>query len=178
MYKKGGEQEEEVKLIENLEKAEENDEGEELARKMEVEKREMIRKFNEREFDLEDEDLDKEVSELISWSENLDYDSYVKDWYQVSTSESSANFVPKPVYIPDKWCEWFQFLYGFPGILFVNLSLLMPLLFLPTKLDTYLYVGLELDRLCKNSRIISLCNLLTVILLYAYPTFKNNFITS
>jgi hypothetical protein len=102
LYKKGGEQEEEVKLIENLEKAEENDEGEGLARKMEVEKRDMIRKFNEREFDLEDEDLDKEVSELISWSENLDYDSYVKDWYQVSTSESSANFVPKPVYIPDK----------------------------------------------------------------------------
>jgi len=51
---------------------------------------------------LEDEDLDKEISDLINWSENLDYDSYVKDWYQISTSESSANFVPKPVFMPDR----------------------------------------------------------------------------
>jgi len=44
---------------------------------------------------LEDEDLDKEISDLIEWSENLDYDNYVKNWYQISTSESSKNFVPK-----------------------------------------------------------------------------------
>lgn len=46
----------------------------------------MIKKLNEKEFDLEDEELDQEISDLINWSENLDYDSYVKDWYQISTS--------------------------------------------------------------------------------------------
>lgn len=66
----------------------------------------MIKRLNEKDFDLEDEELDKEISDLINWSENLDYDSYVKDWYQISTSESSANFVPKPVFMPD---NWFQF---------------------------------------------------------------------
>ncbi len=55
----------------------------------------MLRRFNEKQFDLEDEDLDKEISDLIEWSQNLDYDNYVKDWYQISTSESSAKFVPK-----------------------------------------------------------------------------------
>lgn len=36
-----------------------------------------------------------EVTNLIEWSENLDFDSYVKDWYQLSTSQNSAAFVPK-----------------------------------------------------------------------------------
>ena len=34
---------------------------------------------------------------MIEWSENLDFESYVKDWYQLSTSQNSANFVPKYV---------------------------------------------------------------------------------
>ena len=44
---------------------------------------------------MESEEFEKEVSDLIEWSENLDFDSYVKDWYHLSTSESSAFFVPK-----------------------------------------------------------------------------------
>lgn len=62
----------------------------------------MIKKFNQKDFDLQDQELNQEINSLIIWSENLDYDAYVKDWYQISTSESSANFVPKPVYMPDK----------------------------------------------------------------------------
>ena len=37
------------------------------------------------------------MSELINWSENLNYEAYVKDWYYLSTSETSKNFVPKNV---------------------------------------------------------------------------------
>jgi hypothetical protein len=36
-----------------------------LAQKIETEKQEMLKRFNEKEFDLEDEDLDKEISDLI-----------------------------------------------------------------------------------------------------------------
>lgn len=35
------------------------------------------------------------MDELLEWTENLNFDAYVKDWYQLSTSESSKDFVPK-----------------------------------------------------------------------------------
>ncbi|KRX09150.1 hypothetical protein PPERSA_08866 [Pseudocohnilembus persalinus] len=49
--------------------------------------------------ELEEDDFDEQVNELIEWSDNLDYDSYVKDWFQLSTSNASENFVPKAVNI-------------------------------------------------------------------------------
>ena len=47
------------------------------------------------DLDIDSEEFEKEVNELMEWSENLDFEAYVKDWYYLSTSESSANFVPK-----------------------------------------------------------------------------------
>jgi len=35
------------------------------------------------------------MDELLEWSDNLNFDNYMKDWYQLSTSESSKDFVPK-----------------------------------------------------------------------------------
>lgn len=35
------------------------------------------------------------MEDLVEWTENLDFESYVKDWYQLSTSQSSSEFVPK-----------------------------------------------------------------------------------
>lgn len=37
------------------------------------------------------------MNDLLEWTENLNFDNYVKDWYYLSTSESSKDFVPKPV---------------------------------------------------------------------------------
>ena len=34
---------------------------------------------------MDEEDFDKEVKDLIEWSNNLDYDEYVRDWFQLST---------------------------------------------------------------------------------------------
>ena len=48
-------------------------------------------KLNNPDFDIDSE----EMEQLIEWTENLSFDSYVKDWYQLSTSQSSNNFVPK-----------------------------------------------------------------------------------
>lgn len=30
---------------------------------------------------MDEEDFDKEVKDLIEWSNNLDYDEYVRDWF-------------------------------------------------------------------------------------------------
>lgn len=37
----------------------------------------------------------QEVGELLEWTENLNFDAYVKDWYQLSTSQGTKQFVPK-----------------------------------------------------------------------------------
>ena len=42
---------------------------------------------------MDDDDFDKEVKELVQWSENLDYDEYVRSWFQLSTSNASENFI-------------------------------------------------------------------------------------
>jgi len=31
---------------------------------------------------MNEKDFDEEVKDLIEWSTNLDYDSYVRDWYK------------------------------------------------------------------------------------------------
>jgi len=43
-------------------------------------------------FDLNEEHFEKEVNDLIEWSENLDFDQYVDNWTKLSTSNQS-NFV-------------------------------------------------------------------------------------
>lgn len=30
---------------------------------------------------MDEDDFDKEVKDLIEWSNNLDYDEYVRDWF-------------------------------------------------------------------------------------------------
>ncbi len=32
------------------------------------------------------------MKELINWTEALDYDNYVKEWFSISTSNMSNNF--------------------------------------------------------------------------------------
>jgi CO dehydrogenase nickel-insertion accessory protein CooC1 len=65
-----------------MEKAEEADEGKELARNINNDKEIVENKLNNKEFDIESEEMD----ELLEWTENLNFDAYVKDWYQLSTS--------------------------------------------------------------------------------------------
>ena len=31
--------------------------------------------------EMDEEEFDKEVNDLIEWSENLDFDNYIKDWF-------------------------------------------------------------------------------------------------
>jgi hypothetical protein len=45
--------------------------------------------------DVDSEEFEMEVNELVEWSENLNFDHYVKDWYVLSTSQSSSDFIPK-----------------------------------------------------------------------------------
>lgn len=40
--------------------------------------------------DVDSEEFEKQVNDLVEWTENLDFESYVKDWYQLSTSQSSS----------------------------------------------------------------------------------------
>ena len=47
--------------------------------------------------DMDENEFDDHVKELIEWSDNLDYDKYVRDWFQLSTSNASENFTSKPV---------------------------------------------------------------------------------
>lgn len=79
-----GKQPQEAQLIEEMEKAEEAGEGKELARTINNDKDMVENKLNinNKEFDIESE----EMEELLEWTENLNFDAYVKDWYQLSTS--------------------------------------------------------------------------------------------
>lgn len=43
--------------------------------------------------------FDQEVQNLIAWTDNLDYDKYVAEWFQLSTSNASENYVRAPVYV-------------------------------------------------------------------------------
>lgn len=47
--------------------------------------------------DMDEDQFESEVKDLIEWSNNLDYNEYVKDWFQLSTSNASEAFVVKPV---------------------------------------------------------------------------------
>jgi hypothetical protein len=51
--------------------------------------------------DIDSEEFEKEVDELVEWSENLNFDNYIKDWYVLSTSQGSGDFVPKLVNTSD-----------------------------------------------------------------------------
>lgn len=44
--------------------------------------------------DMEDEQFECEVKELIEWSEQLDFDEYLKEWDMIATSAKSNDFVP------------------------------------------------------------------------------------
>jgi len=44
-------------------------------------------------FDLDENNFDNEVNELIEWSENLDFESYVDGWAKLCTSNQSSNHV-------------------------------------------------------------------------------------
>lgn len=74
-----------------MEKAEEAGEGKELAKNINNDKEIIENRLHNKDFDIESE----EMEELLEWTENLNFDDYVKDWYQLSTSESSKDFVPK-----------------------------------------------------------------------------------
>lgn len=79
-----GKQPQEAELIEEMEKAEEAGEGKQLARTINNDKDivENNLNINNKELDIESE----EMEELLEWTENLNFDAYVKDWYQLSTS--------------------------------------------------------------------------------------------
>ncbi|EAR82342.2 hypothetical protein TTHERM_01193620 (macronuclear) [Tetrahymena thermophila SB210] len=47
--------------------------------------------------DMDENQFEVEVKELIEWSKNLDYDEYVKDWFQLSTSNASEAFTIRPI---------------------------------------------------------------------------------
>lgn len=83
LYMKG-KQPQEAELIEEMEKAEEAGEGKQLARTINNDKDivENNLNINNKELDIESE----EMEELLEWTENLNFDAYVKDWYQLSTS--------------------------------------------------------------------------------------------
>jgi hypothetical protein len=42
---------------------------------------------------MNEDEFEDEVKELIEWSNNLDFDTYVKDWFQLSTSNTSGAYV-------------------------------------------------------------------------------------
>lgn len=45
------------------------------------------------EIDIDDEEeLEREVKDLLDWSDNLDYAEYAKYWFTLSTSEPSKKF--------------------------------------------------------------------------------------
>ena len=44
------------------------------------------------------DEFDKEVNDLIEWSENLDYENYIRNWYVLSTSNAS-NFYSQVKYL-------------------------------------------------------------------------------
>ena len=46
---------------------------------------------------MDEKDFDKEVKDLIEWSKNLDYEEYVRDWFHLSTSNASENFINYPL---------------------------------------------------------------------------------
>lgn len=46
---------------------------------------------------MNEDEFDNEVKDLIEWSNNLDFDSYIKDWFHLSTSNASEKFVFQPV---------------------------------------------------------------------------------
>ena len=92
MYTKA-KQQPEADLVDQIEKAEEIGEGRELAKAINDDKELVDNKLNDKDFDIESEEMD----ELLEWTENLNFDTYVKDWYYLSTSESSKDFVPKPI---------------------------------------------------------------------------------
>ncbi|CAK71127.1 unnamed protein product (macronuclear) [Paramecium tetraurelia] len=48
--------------------------------------------------EMDDDEFDKEVQNLIDWSENLDYDKYMTEWFQLSTSNASENYVVQQIH--------------------------------------------------------------------------------
>ncbi|KAM3144218.1 hypothetical protein pb186bvf_003680 [Paramecium bursaria] len=50
--------------------------------------------------DLDDDQFDKEVQNLIEWTENLNFDKYMEEWFQLSTSNASENYVKHPINTP------------------------------------------------------------------------------
>lgn len=49
--------------------------------------------------------FDKEVNDLIEWSENLDYENYIRNWYVLSTSNAS-NFYSQVKYEKYLFLVW------------------------------------------------------------------------
>ncbi|EGR30988.1 hypothetical protein IMG5_120040 [Ichthyophthirius multifiliis] len=52
---------------------------------------------DQRYIDLNEDQFNNEVKDLIEWSKNLDFDEYIKDWFQLSTSNASEAFVVRPI---------------------------------------------------------------------------------
>jgi len=43
---------------------------------------------------MNDDQFEEEVKELIEWSEQLDFDSYLNEWNMIATSAKSNDFIP------------------------------------------------------------------------------------
>ena len=83
MYKQGKQKEiEDKKKLNSIQEVDEEDENFENPLEQS--------KFLE----MDDQQFDNEVKELIEWSEQLDFDSYLNEWNMIATSAKSNDFIP------------------------------------------------------------------------------------
>ena len=95
MYKQGKQKE-----IDDNKKQVEEETGEKQLDSMQDEEYDFENPLEDSKFlDMDDGEFDTEVKELIEWSEQLDFDSYLREWDMIATSAKSNDFVPE--YKPD-----------------------------------------------------------------------------